>query len=128
MPTHAERLNAYYRAWTQHHADALAGFFHERAVFEDLAFNATFEGHEGVRTFAQITFAGAPDFEITPTEIVVDGDRAGASWTMRGTHTGDMPGFPATGRRFEIEAASVIRLEDGLIISMRDFWNPAGLR
>ena len=123
----ADMLRAYYAAWCTTDPDRIAPFFTPDATFEDLAFNAVFEGHDGVRTFAQMTFDAAPDFAITPTSIIVTGTHAAASWTMRGTFTNDLAGLPATGRPFEIRAASIIELRDGLIHRMTDYWNPAGL-
>ena len=123
----AELLADYYAAWCTGDPDQIVRFFAADAVFEDLAFGARFEGHDGVRTFARITYEGAPDFKITPDLVVVEGNHAAASWIMNGTHTGDMPGFPATGRRFEIRASSMIRLRETRIVRMTDYWNPNAL-
>ena len=121
-------LEAYYAAWGHGDPDAIAAYFTPDAVFEDVAFDARFEGPEGVRDFARLTFQGVPDFQIAPERITVDGEDAAAWWTMSGTHAGDMPGFPATGRRFEISASSMIRLRDGKIQRMTDYWEPSELR
>lgn len=43
------------------------------------------------------------------------GDRVAVRLTTRGTHTGEFVGKAATGRRFEIEAIHVYRLEDGRV-------------
>lgn len=120
-------LLAYYGAWSRGNPAEIAAYFTEDCVFEDLAFDATFEGRSGVTAFAGITFNGAPDFSIAVDHIVVQGDRAAAAWTMSGTHTGDMPGFPATGRPFAVRASSMIGMRDGLIGSMVDYWNPLAL-
>ncbi|MEO1130271.1 MAG: ester cyclase [Planctomycetota bacterium] len=120
-------LEMYYAAWCSGDPDAVAAFFENDAVFEDLAFGARFEGLDGVRTFAQITFAGVPDFHITPTQILVDGEQAAAAWTMTGTFAADMAGIPATGQPFEIRASSIIALRAGRILRMTDYWNPAAL-
>ena len=46
---------------------------------------------------------------------------------MSGTHAGDLPGFPATGRRFEIRASSIIRMRAHEILRMTDYWSPGPL-
>ena len=103
-------------------------YFTTDAIFEDLAFGVQFEGHEGVRQFAAITFQGAPDFRIEVEDVLVEGDRAAASLIMRGTHEGDMPGAPADGKAFEIRACSQIIMRDMKIHRMVDYWNLDTLR
>ena len=117
-------LREYYASWATGDPDKVAAFFKDTSVFEDLAFEAKFEGREGVRSFAKLTYSGAPDFKVEPTRILVDGTSAAATWVMRGTHSGDLPGLPATGKAFQVRASSVIRIEDGKILEILDFWNP----
>ena len=117
-------LEHYYASWRTGDPDKVAAFFTDDAVFEDLAFGARFEGPEGVRQFVQITFAGVPDFRVTPTEIIMSTERAAAAWTMTGTLSGDLPGMPATNRPFEIRASSIIQLRDAKIHRIVDYWNP----
>jgi len=118
------RLREYYAAWGTGDPEKVVAFFDESSVFEDLAFDAKFEGKDGVRTFAQLTYHGAPDFKVEPTQIIVNGSSAAATWIMSGTHTGDLPNMPATGKPFKVRASSIIRIEDGKILEMLDFWNP----
>jgi steroid delta-isomerase-like uncharacterized protein len=48
-------------------------------------------------------------------------------WTMSGTHQGDLPGMPATGRSFSVRGATVLQLADGLISRNSDYWDMATL-
>ena len=123
-----ERLHAYYAAWSAGDPEAVLAFFTEDATFEDLAFEARFVGHEQIRSFVDLTYGGIPDFRIDPDQIVAGAGGAAASWTMSGTHAGDMPGFPATGRPFAVRAASVVTFADDRIARMTDFWNPLSFR
>ena len=116
-------LRGYYASWAHAKPELVLPHFTETAVFEDLAFAARFEGHAQIESFIQLTFAGAPDFRVEPNDLFVSGDRAGVQWIMSGTHEGDMPGLPATGKRFEVRASSIIQLQDGLISEMIDYWN-----
>ena len=44
------------------------------------------------------------------------GDRVIARFVITGTHEGDLPGFPATGNKFEYSAIVFARIENGKII------------
>ena len=118
-------LREYYKAWSRQDAAAVMKFFAEDSSFEDLAFAARFEGVEQIRSFVDLTFSGAPDFEVHPTQIIAADSAAAAAWTMRGTHSGDYPGLPATGKRFEVRATSIVNFDgNNKIQTMVDYWNP----
>jgi hypothetical protein len=52
----------------------------------------------------------------TIEDLIAKDDRVWAVWTMRGTHTGQLFGIPATGQPIEILEAGIWRLVDGLVI------------
>lgn len=120
----AELLREYYEAWSRQDADAVMNFFTEVSSFEDLAFAARFDGLVQIRSFVDLTYAGSPDFQVKPTEIVVDVGKAAAAWTMSGTHAGDFPGLPATGKRFEVRACSVVSFDADKIRTIVGYWSP----
>lgn len=57
--------------------------------------------------------AAFPDWTSTPDELVVEGDRVAARWTVRGTQHGDFMGIPATGRTIVMKEAGILRFEGG---------------
>ncbi len=117
-------LRNYYASWGTGDPDRVASFFAESATFEDLAFEAVFDGPAGVAEFAKLTYSGVPDFQVLPVHIVIDGTSAAAAWEMTGTHSGDLPGMPATGKPFRVRASSFIQFEGTRIIEIVDYWNP----
>jgi predicted ester cyclase len=44
---------------------------------------------------------------------------------MTGTQQGDMPGMPATKKRFSVRGATILETERGLIRRCRDYWDMA---
>ncbi|MFG0267645.1 MAG: nuclear transport factor 2 family protein [Rhodopirellula sp. JB055] len=123
------RLREYYAAWSRQDADGVLAFFAPNSTFEDLAFAAEFEGLDQIRSFVDLTYAGSPDFEVHPTQIIVAKKTAAAAWTMQGTHSGDLPGLPATEKAFQVRASSIVNFDDnGQILSIVDYWNPLEFR
>jgi predicted ester cyclase len=53
-----------------------------------------------LRAFAEGAFAAVPDFTFELTARFVAGNWGSVERVMSGTHTGDFPGMPATGKRF----------------------------
>ena len=59
-----------------------------------------------------------PDFVATNEDIIVsaDGRKVAVRSVSRGTHTGDLLGIPATGKKVEFWAFDIHHLEDGVIV------------
>ena len=123
-PDLTHTLQLYYEAWSRQDPELVMEFFSDKSSFEDLGFAAKFVGLVQIRSFVDITYSGAPDFKVEPTKIIVGAGCAAAEWTMTGTHSGNFPGLPATGKRFEVRAASIIDFDDTKIYRIVDYWNP----
>lgn len=57
--------------------------------------------------------AAMPDLEVTPGDIIVDGDWAAATWTASGTDTGGLAGGAGTGNRATWTGINVFRFSCG---------------
>jgi predicted ester cyclase len=65
--------------------------------------------------------SAAPDLQMTPDEMSVDGDIVSVSWTAKGTHTGKGNGLVRpTGKRILVHGTSRFRIVDGKIAEV---WN-----
>lgn len=68
-----------------------------------------------------------PDREKIIEDQVAEGDRVATRSTMRGTHTGNMPNIPATGRKVEVSAIIINRLADGKIVEGWETYDSLGM-
>jgi steroid delta-isomerase-like uncharacterized protein len=57
-----------------------------------------------------------PDMAVTIDDIVSEGDKAVAHYTIRGTNSGDLMGMPPTGKAAEITGISMLRLANGQVV------------
>jgi predicted ester cyclase len=64
--------------------------------------------------------AAFPDLHVVVEEAVVEGDRIAARLVWTGTHDGDLPGEPATGRRIALDSVDFARVRGGKVV---EFWN-----
>jgi steroid delta-isomerase-like uncharacterized protein len=122
-------LDEWAMAWSSDENDdpeRVLALFADDCVFEDVTFGVVARGKEELRSFVNRAFAAVPDFKYGLTSRFAASQWAVIEWVMSGTHTGDFPGIPATGRRFSsVRGASILELEGGKIRRESDYWDAA---
>ena len=122
----SDALDDWAAAWSSHDIERVLALFTDDGVYEDVPFGVAVQGRDQRRALANLAFTGIPDFEVEVTTRFVAGPWGLLEWVFSGTHAGDFPGLPATGRRFSrIRGASVIELDAGRIRRESDYWNVA---
>jgi steroid delta-isomerase-like uncharacterized protein len=58
----------------------------------------------------------SPDHVQTVEDLIAEGDKVSARWTIEGTHQGDYLGVPGSGKRFRISGIEIFGLRDGQIV------------
>jgi steroid delta-isomerase-like uncharacterized protein len=114
-------LDDWATAWSSHDPERVIALFTDDCVYEDVTFDAVNRGKAELRAFADGTFAAVPDFKVSLVPRFVAGNRGAMEWTMSGTHKGDFPGLPATGKLFSsIRGATIVELKEGRILRCSD--------
>jgi predicted ester cyclase len=85
-------------------------------------------GRDGWRSYRDTIRAGAADFHNEMVTLVVDGASAAARLRYAGTHTGELLGIHASGRRFEYAGAAFFTVSGGLLESAWVLGDLAALR
>lgn len=70
-------------------------------------------GIEGIKQGIAMWRAALPDLYITADDVIAEGDKVVARWTMRGTHKGELLGIPASGQQVEFKGITIVRFQDG---------------
>ena len=81
----------------------------------------------GHSAFGTMFYAGFPDIYHTIDDIVAEDDRAAVRFTLRGTHTGDFMGIPATGKRIEVSAIAFQRIVAGKVVGLQAVFDQIGM-
>lgn len=76
------------------------------------------QGLESMVEHTRAYLSGFPDLETTVEDVIAEDDRVVVRATLRGTHSGEFGGIPATGRRIEIADIDIFRVRDGKIVEM----------
>ena len=74
------------------------------------------QGPSGYLAIIGMMRAGFPDIQWTLEELIAEGDKVAARFTMRGVHTGAFFGVPPSGKKIEVKAMNFYRIAGGKII------------
>jgi steroid delta-isomerase-like uncharacterized protein len=111
--------------WNQRNPEAIAAL--TPATVRAHGADGTERSQDGLRQFYEMFVGTVPDMHIDVTNCVRGGDFVAVQWVARGTHTGQMDGWPATGRTIEVSGLTLMRLEGDLIAEAWDGFDMPGL-
>ena len=86
------------------------------AIFHVPGRHEPMRGPAGYLAIIQMMREGFPDIQWTLEEMIAEGDKVAARFTMRGTHLGTFFGTPSTGKKIAVQALNIYRLSGGQII------------
>ena len=81
-------------------------------------------GHSG---FGAMFYQGFPDIYHTIDDVIAEGDQVTVRFTLRGAHTGDFMGIPATGRPIEVSAIAMMRVVGGKVAQLTAQFDQVGM-
>jgi steroid delta-isomerase-like uncharacterized protein len=99
----------------------------EDAIVDDSMYADPFVGRTAIMARKNVIIAAASDSKIQVTNRVVHGNQVTVEWVATGTHTGDLPGLPASGRAFSIHGVTVVVRRDGKIVRESLYYDVAAL-
>ncbi len=120
----SDLLDGYTAAWSAHDVSAILSYFTDDCVYEDATLGVVNHNQQEFKAFLEQDFRAFPDFVQKELLRFASGDYACLEWSMSGTHLGDYPGMPVTGKSFvDVRGVSVMELSGGKIRRTTDFWD-----
>ena len=89
------------------------------AVFHVPGRSEPMRGPAGYLAIIAMMRGGFPDIHWTLEEMIAEGDKVAARFTMRGTHRGTFFGVPPTGKPIVVQAMNFYRLSRGQFVEER---------
>ncbi|MEJ2217587.1 MAG: ester cyclase [Gemmatimonadota bacterium] len=120
----ASIADSFSEAWEQRNEDLLETLFAPEATYQTP--DAVYQGVEGVVQFLRNAFVVAPESRLEFLDEIVGDSDVALEWVWSGTHTGNLPNLPATGRDFVVHGVTVLEIEDGLITRATDYYDRFG--
>ena len=119
-------MNDYVAAWNAHDGDRILSFCADDVVFEEVPMGQVFRGKKEAKDFISNTFTSFPDFKLELKSGFNAGDRGAGEWVMSATFAkSNIPGMPATGKKFSVQGASIMEVRNGKICREAMYWNLA---
>jgi len=78
------------------------------------------------RRVAELT-TGFPDLCFTVEDMIAEGEKVVACWTISGTHKGEYTGIPGTGKKIFLEGITIHHIKKGKILDSYARWDVLGL-
>ena len=89
------------------------------AIFHVPGRSEPVQGPAGYLAIIGMMRGGFPDIQWTLEEMIAEGDKVAARFTMRGTHRGTFFGVPPTGKPIVVQAMNFYRLSSGQFVEER---------
>jgi steroid delta-isomerase-like uncharacterized protein len=122
-------VRAHVEAWVRRDVDALMADYADDCELVSPMFR-TVRGKAGVEGSFRDLFRAFGEWTIQIDEMLIDhdeGDRCALVWTANAVQTGEIFGFPASGRRFEVRAVHFFRFENRQIVSEKRLYDFSSL-
>lgn len=116
-------------AWNSRSGQTIAEAYTPEGVRVEYALpGARLEGREAIAGHVGNYIHAVPDLTLEiRAERQGDDGTVTVEWTLKGTHTGSLPGLPAQGATVELHGVSVCEMEGELVREERVYWDGATL-
>ena len=78
---------------------------------------------DGVKQIVGAIKAAFPDVQFTADDVLAEGDRVAARFTMRGTQQGEFMGIPATNKAIVVTGIDIVRFDNGKAVEHWHEWS-----
>ena len=130
--TETERVcRIFHESWDLRDPERGATVIAPDCRFEDVARGEMLPGPDAYKMDYHRWRTAFPDGEVKIVNAIVSGEWCVIEFVNRGTHTGPLQSslgeFPPTGKRMEARYCSVMRVEDGMVVEGRDYYDSVSI-
>lgn len=113
--------------WTRGNLVTIPELFSESFTmhYGDKVYVLTHEDYSRMVTTWRTAF---PDLKMVVNDIIINGDKVAARYTVTGTHLGELWGYKPTGKQFQFDEIYIVRVEAGKMVETWGVWDEYGFR
>ena len=105
--------------WNARKLERIPEFYAPDYVADYRPYGPPREGHAGIRAMVERAWAAFPDYHEELHDLIAEGDRVAARFTISGTQNGPWGILPPTGKRVSFEEIVILRLRDRQVVWQR---------
>jgi steroid delta-isomerase-like uncharacterized protein len=121
-------MHAYLEAWNLHDPDAMVAFFSSDAVYDDRGAGTVARGQNQIRAHVAAVQAAFSDLRFELRRAAHGEDFTAGVWTATMTHSGELEGLRASGRRVSSAGVDVATLDEkGQITHLVSYYDGAAI-
>ena len=79
-----------------------------------------YHGLDGVKELISIYHEAFSDFEVSPENMVAEGNKVFSFYRQTGTHTGELMGIEPNDRQMDLKIAALCTFENGKVVDQYD--------
>lgn len=113
--------------WNQRNRDAIDRLITADYVHHDGHGIEVQKGIEGYKKFVSVYLDAFSDLRFTIEDEVSADDKIVTRWIVTGTHDGDLPDLPRTGRSISLTGITIARVIDGKVVESWNNWDVLGM-
>jgi len=119
--------------WNQRNLDPIVELFHPESAGSNPPVDYLYSPYmpldrDGAFTQSVADYLTAyPDMVVTVHDMVAEGDKVLAHWTVEATHGGELAGIPPTGNPVTFSGHTMYRFADGQIVESWWAWDTMGM-
>jgi len=123
MPDNRELMHKWFdEVWNKKNASAIREMLSEDSIHHGLSGpgGPPVRGFEDFEKFHSDFLNAFPDLRVELQDVVADGEKVAARYTVTGTQRGPLPGIDATGKKVRFTGGGLCVIKDGKFIEV---WN-----
>lgn len=105
-------MHAYLEGWNSGDSNSVVAFFAPDAIYDDRGAGAIARGADEIRTHVASVHRAFSELRFELLRAAHGEDFTAGEWTATMTHSGELDGLRATGRRVSSAGVDVARLDD----------------
>ena len=129
MPTDNKQIETriFEELWNKQRLETADELLDPGFLFHDPQSPFPIKGPEAYKRFVRYYLDAFPDLHFTINHQLSDSQTVMTRWSCTGTHKGDLPGIPATGRPISLTGITCGRIDNGRFVEAWSNWDALGL-
>jgi steroid delta-isomerase-like uncharacterized protein len=113
--------------WNERKLEAIDDLIATDYIHNDTQPVGVRRGIDGYKQFVNLYLEAFPDLRFTIQDVISADDKVVTRWSVTGTHDGDLPGLPRTGRAISLTGITIARVSEGKFVESWNSWDMLGM-